>query len=332
MARDCTAAWFDRNPSYSPPMGQEMARRLTFADFTSHLRFLGGAATAGSLSAYIEYARWTVRLLAARRLDRGIIRASYGLLREFLPVRCPAETVLFFQPYLDAALEAIEDPGAETPAAAPAADPVWSAWQAGMAEALLAADRERAWNIAQAAFTAGHDVIRIYLKLLQEPLYEVGRAWERREITAAEEHIATALAQTIMTRLFDRSPKTSQQRGRLLLTGVEGERHFLGGTMLAQVCELEGWEVRYLGTDLPMDGILKVARDFQPQWAGISTTILFNLPAAVRLVAALRRLEAPPKVLIGGAAFRHAPDLWQECGASAFAANAETALAALRDN
>jgi methanogenic corrinoid protein MtbC1 len=195
-------------------------------------------------------------------------------------------------------------------------------------QAVLRGHRDAALGIVVESHNAGHPVLDLYLKILQPAQYEIGRLWERNVITVAEEHMATAITQFVMARLYPLVPQKQQPcRGRMILTGVEGEMHQVGANMVADVVEIHGWEVCFLGTNLPQAGILRVVEEQRPDVVGISATMLFNLPRVRDLIEAVRALPIPrPRIIVGGAAFRTAAGAWREVGADACGLNVEHAI------
>jgi methanogenic corrinoid protein MtbC1 len=159
----------------------------------------------------------------------------------------------------------------------------------------------------------------------------VGRLWESNVISVAEEHMATAVTQFVMAQCFSFIDRPALCHGRMVLTGVEEELHHVGANMVADVLEAHGWDVRFLGTNLPHRGILQVVREHRPDWVGISATTLFSLPQVSRLIAEIRATfpEGAPRIIVGGSAFRFSPDAWREVGADAVGASLEEAVALL---
>jgi len=198
-------------------------------------------------------------------------------------------------------------------------------------QAILHGQRNAATGIVLAAHHAGHSLLDLYLKILQPTQYEVGRLWESNKITVAEEHMATAITQSVMAQLYPLLPQEQPCYGRLVLTGVQGEFHQLGGHMVADVLEARGWEVRFLGTNLPHAGILRVIEEQRPDAVGISATMLFSLPKVRDLIESIRALPEPQprRIVVGGAAFRAAPGAFREIGADACGLDLEQAIAIL---
>lgn len=198
--------------------------------------------------------------------------------------------------------------------------------------ALLAGDSRAATDVALGAVARGVPVQDVYVEVLQEALYEVGRLWEANLITVAAEHLATAVAQAVVASLYDYLPRPEVPRGALVLTGVEGELHQVGGHIVADTLEADGWDVRFLGADVPLAAVLRAVAEHRPRVLGISCTMLDNLPRVARLVAAVREAFGAdaPGILLGGSAFRTAPEKAWELGADAWAPDLRAAVAAAR--
>ena len=84
----------------------------------------------------------------------------------------------------------------------------------------------------------------------------IGDLWHRGEITVADEHLATDISYRVLAlqreafRVADR-----RTRERVMLAAVEGERHVLGLEMAGALLRHEGFDVRMLGADLPIDSL-----------------------------------------------------------------------------
>src|SRR5918998_1648825 len=71
-------------------------------------------------------------------------------------------------------------------------------------DALLDSDMEGARRVLDDALDAGVPARDLYLGVLQPALYEIGERWSRAEISIAQEHLATAATQSLMSRLAER--------------------------------------------------------------------------------------------------------------------------------
>jgi len=168
----------------------------------------------------------------------------------------------------------------------------------------------------------------VYVEVLQESLYQVGRLWESNQITVAEEHMATAITQYVMAQLYLHLPPPTQTRGSMVITGVAGELHQVGANMVADVLDAQGYDVRFLGTNMPHSGIVHAIEKHDADVLGVSATMLFNIPHVVELIKEVRAKlgERSPRVVFGGAAFRSLPSLTAELGAIGFALDIRAAV------
>ncbi len=199
-------------------------------------------------------------------------------------------------------------------------------------EAILAGQSRSALDVALGAVAKGMDVRDIYVDILQEALYEVGRLWETNRISVSTEHLATAITQLVVSNLYEWLPRPEKVLGRFVLTGVEGELHQVGGHMVSDALESDGWDVKFLGANVPAADVLTAIADFHPDVLGISCTLLANLPKVSFLIGAVRKTfqASAPRIVVGGGAFRAAPEKAAELGADAWAPDMRAVIGVAR--
>jgi MerR family transcriptional regulator, light-induced transcriptional regulator len=200
---------------------------------------------------------------------------------------------------------------------------------ARVAEAYLAAtlsgDRAEALRIIrEEGYASGLSITQLYLDVIQHTQYEIGQLWEQGEVSVAQEHIATAISQLAMAQLYSMMPRRDALGYRVLITCVPGETHDMGPRILADFFEMAGFDVRYLGADVPTTEIIDSVRLNSPHLVALSATMSYNLPAFRETVEAIRA-EFGDRILIaaGGQAFRLTPELLDELEISIRAANAQ---------
>lgn len=192
---------------------------------------------------------------------------------------------------------------------------------------ILSARRTRALELVLAAHQAGYPVVDIYMNVFQEALYEIGRLWETNRISVADEHMATAITQYVMANLYQYLDVTGIQRGKFVMTGVEGELHQVGANMVADVLEADGWNVMFLGTNVPADGVIQSIREHGADLVGISSTMVCNIPKVITLVEATRaECGASVNIILGGGAFRCLQELPSELEGCVVALNLRETL------
>lgn len=311
------ADWLDRYGDQARVRGQE--------DAEFHVDFLAGAVLADDPAAFRDYARWTVGVLGARGIEPRFLVENLEQVRGVATEGLDFEDRDLVDGIVGAAIEAIgSEPAA--PATVDTEDP-FRPERSLYLQAVRAGRRRAALTVVLEALEAGASIPRIYGKVLQPVQYEIGRLWERNEISVAEEHMATAITQYVVAQLYTRLEVPDSPRGAALVTGVSGELHQIGANMVADVLEADGWDVRFLGTQMPHHGVLEAIADQEPQLVGISATVLINLPAAADLIDSVRRrFGSDIAIISGGAAFRASGAAWREMGADAYGGDLDEAV------
>jgi methanogenic corrinoid protein MtbC1 len=200
--------------------------------------------------------------------------------------------------------------------------------------ALLAADLPAARSVLDDAVDAGVPVRAIYLEVLQPTLYEVGRRWSHAQISVAQEHLATAATQSAMARLAE-SLSTGPRRvrtGVAVVACVSDELHAIGGRMVADFLEADGWQVVFLGQLTPGDDLAALVGEHGAQVVAVSAALPERVPRVAEVCAALRALDPTPFVIVGGQAFGGSSERALRTGADAYAADAADASRAVHEH
>jgi methanogenic corrinoid protein MtbC1 len=325
VAEKVTAEFLLRHPDWVTRYG-DRARRLGIEDAIFHQDFLAAAIETGEARALGEYLRWTAGVLEARGIAPRFLHENLEQIARELESRLPPPLASEVAEFVKAGLDAALTGGANVAGSAASVSEL-SRVQALYLQAILHGQRQAAAGIAVETVRQGCSVPDVYADVLQESMYEVGRLWETNRITVAQEHMATAITQYVIARLYPLIHSAQPPRGRMVITGVEGEQHQVGPNMVADVLESAGWDVRFLGTDTPAAGVLQAVEKHRADVLGISATMLFNLPNVRRLIAEARAVPGRNlRVILGGCAFRAAPELYKELGADGVALDVRAAL------
>ena len=120
-------------------------------------------------------------------------------------------------------------------------------------EAVREFEPRKAWQLLQRAATV-LEPRAVTFDLVLPLVQQVGAAWESGDMGVAQEHLITAHVRAIMSRLVLWGPSQPKPE-RVLLTTPEGHRHELGLLVGALAANARGFEVIYLGPDLPAEQI-----------------------------------------------------------------------------
>lgn len=156
----------------------------------------------------------------------------------------------------------------------------------------------------------GTPVRDLYRHLFHESLYEVGHRWEVGAATVATEHIATAITESLIALCFSHAVARPTLARRAVVSCAADEFHQIGGRIVADVLELRGWSVGFVGANLPLDALLAEAKKQRPHLVGISVTLVEHLDNGQRAVEALRRAGCEAPIVLGGAAIAKLPPEW----------------------
>lgn len=172
---------------------------------------------------------------------------------------------------------------------------------------LLDGKRRECANIIQQLLDQNIEIKTLYTDLFQKSLYEVGRLWEFNKISVAKEHLVTAITEGLLNlvypRLFDSATPDSSSNGKVVISCAANEFHQIGGKMVADIFELNGWDSQFIGANTPVDDILAHIQDEKPDLVGLSVSVYFNMPALKAELAAIRGDFHHLDILVGGQAF-----------------------------
>lgn len=194
--------------------------------------------------------------------------------------------------------------------------------------ALLAADRRAALGVVlDEGVRRGLSVARLMMDVIRPAQYEIGQLWQMNKITIADEHVATAISQLALAQLYPFGERHDATDRRILVACVEGELHDMGARMAADLLDLEGHDVIFLGASVPTDHlVMKVAAE-KPDLVVLSITMTFHVAALTTAVARLRAEVNPaPPIAAGGRALGWVPELPAQLKLAAFGEDARTLL------
>ncbi len=138
-------------------------------------------------------------------------------------------------------------------------------------DALLRRDSARARRAIDDALAAGVPVPDIYFSVLEPALREIGHRWAIGVLNVAEEHYATAVAQSILDGLGRMLPRAPRDGRLAVVSGTPDEQHALGMRMVADFLEADGWEVLMLGPGAPAHDLAALVESEQPDVVALST-------------------------------------------------------------
>ncbi|MGA2093650.1 MAG: cobalamin-dependent protein [Sedimentisphaerales bacterium] len=195
-------------------------------------------------------------------------------------------------------------------------------------EALLNGDRRSSRTVIEEVLQTGTPTNLVYMEVVWPAMVEIEKLQRAERITPAQEHLATRINRTIVDQLQNKLPRRPAKDKKIVVCCAPEELQELGGQIIADLFESDGWEVRFLGGGLTNDDILAFAHETAPDILLIYGTSPRQAPSVRQLIDRIKEVNAHPgmQIMVSGGLFNRAEGLWQEIGADSFAATAEQAL------
>ena len=297
-------------------------------DACYHLRYLSEAIEAREPSLFVHYVTWAKTMLLARNIPVEDLVANLEVMWDVLGRELPASMQIPAMDYVKSAIKSLAltsnnlsflDPGQ------PLADLAHQ-----YLSALLRYDRHSASTLILRGVENKISIKEIYSHVFEPCQYEIGRLWQSNVVGIAQEHYCTASTQLIMSQLYPYIFRSDRIfRGTIVAACVSGELHEMGARMLCDLLEMEGWNTIYLGANVPTAGIVDVLRDNHSDILAVSASMTFHIPAVREVIAAVRLANPATVILVGGYAFKIAPNLWRDVGADYWTKSASDAISVI---
>jgi DNA-binding transcriptional MerR regulator/methylmalonyl-CoA mutase cobalamin-binding subunit len=175
-------------------------------------------------------------------------------------------------------------------------------------EALLLYNEHEAEQVLSSAF-ALYSMEQTGEHVIVPTMVEIGERWHRNEISVTREHYATNYLLQRLAAILRVAP--NGYVGPVVWVGcAPGERHEMGVLLLCIYLRRAGFQVRYLGQDLPEEDLLKEAVLQKPALILFSAAGSDSASRLQQLCERVVELDPPrPIVGYGGRAFNMHPEL-----------------------
>ncbi len=171
--------------------------------------------------------------------------------------------------------------------------------------ACLNFDEQQAERIISQAFGL-FSVERICIDIFQKGLAIIGEGWYSGRVTVQQEHFASALAGRRLEALIAATPPPTRP-GRVLIGCPPEEVHILPPLMLSLLLRRRGWDVLFLGANIPAQDFILTTRKARPNLVILIAQQLYTA-ASLREMGELIYQERVP-MAFGGLIFNQLPEL-----------------------
>jgi methanogenic corrinoid protein MtbC1 len=170
--------------------------------------------------------------------------------------------------------------------------------------ALLAGRRSVCHDIVQKLLDAKVEIRALYEKLFQQSMYTVGEMWENNHITVAGEHLASSITEGLLNLVYPQLFAIERVGKKAVVSCTANEFHQIGGKMVADIFELNGWDGYFLGANTPSEDLIRYIQDVKPDIVALSLSILPNLDSLIHCIEIIKSDFPNLDLLVGGQAFR----------------------------
>ncbi|MFO1466342.1 MAG: cobalamin-dependent protein [Steroidobacteraceae bacterium] len=167
------------------------------------------------------------------------------------------------------------------------------------------------------------------LELCRAAMDIVGKRFEEGEYFLPELVLAGEMLEQIgavAKPLIDTGAGGARKHGRVLIGTVHGDLHDIGKNIVTFMLDINGFEVKDIGVDVPIKRFIQEIREFKPQVVGLSGFLTLAFDSMKETIAAFdaQSLRADFKVMIGGGQIDETIRAFT--GADAFGVNAVAAV------
>lgn len=326
LAEQTATIQIERFPGLRDQFGPAARERLS-ADTLARISYLAAAVAFDEPSIFASQVAWTRMAMHVRDVPPDHLRANLHTLRALLLERLPIHATDRAARMLDAAMETLDGPCEPAPSSVEGDGPLQRLTRAYLL-ALLEADRVGARDLLVGAARAGTSVPDLYEHVIFPAHRELGRMWQLGEISVAEEHYASAAAEWTLPQVAAIAEYLPETGRTLAATTADGDHHVLGLRLVTDFFEFAGWRTYFLGASTPAPDLVQAMFEQRVDLLAVSASLGVHLRTVRSLISAIRSVPevASTPIIVGGAAFAIAPDLWRKVGADGSAPSASAAV------
>jgi methanogenic corrinoid protein MtbC1 len=206
--------------------------------------------------------------------------------------------------------------------------------QQRLLDAIADMREDEALGLAKSLLDGGEDPLRV-LEVCRTAMETVGRRFQAGEYFLPE----LILAGEMLERIGAMAKPLIQEKGgaaavkkhgRVLIGTVHGDLHDIGKNIVSFMLDINGYEVKDIGIDVPVERFIEEIREFQPRVVGLSGFLTLAFDSMKETIEAIEKagMRDKMKIMIGGGQVDETVRTYT--GADAFGNNAMAAVTLCR--
>jgi methanogenic corrinoid protein MtbC1 len=206
----------------------------------------------------------------------------------------------------------------------------WERLNSQLVAALIDYDEKRSERVIGEAF-ALYPLDDVFFKLLQPTMVEIGEQWHQGKISVTTEHFATQFVRRKLSSILNTYTIT-EGLGLIVVGCAPGEQHDLGALLLGIMLVRHGWQIVYLGAQVPLKDLLETIQRLQPDMVCLSASTIETALELMDVGRTITKLPPPcPYFGYGGRAFNVNPALVQKIPGVFLGHGVQEAIEAISD-
>lgn len=197
----------------------------------------------------------------------------------------------------------------------------------GYEDAVASGDTAVTTAFVDEMLCTGAEPVAVLTDVIAAAQRAVGERWQRGEWTVAQEHAASAMAIAATNTVMRHVRQLPITRGRVVVACSEREWHALPAMIIDCALRARGWNTTLLGASTSLLRLDQHLQDLGPEAVAVSCSMLGALPTTRRFIEASTAAGVP--VVVGGSAFGNDGLRARALGATAWARDAQGAVAAM---
>ncbi|OGA72711.1 MAG: methionine synthase [Betaproteobacteria bacterium RIFCSPLOWO2_12_FULL_65_14] len=165
---------------------------------------------------------------------------------------------------------------------------------------------DEALELAKSMLDAADDPLRV-LELCRMAMEKVGKRFQDGEYFLPELILAGEMLERIgeMAKPLIQAgggAGAAKKHGRVLIGTVHGDLHDIGKNIVTFMLDINGYEVKDIGIDVPVERFVEEIRAFQPSVVGLSGFLTLAFDSMKETIDAIARagMRDKMKIMIGG--------------------------------
>jgi 5-methyltetrahydrofolate--homocysteine methyltransferase len=166
-------------------------------------------------------------------------------------------------------------------------------------------DEDRAMALTKEMLAGGADPVSI-LDDCRQAMEIVGKRFELNEYFIPELILAGEMLKSISAEVkpYLKHSVDSKKHGKVLMGTVQGDIHDIGKDIVNFMLDVNNFEVKDLGVDVPVETFVEAVKSFQPDVVALSGFLTLSYSSMKETVEAIHSagLRNKVKIMIGGGA------------------------------